>query len=188
MKETIKLGVVLFIITAVCAGMLGLVNSITSPIIKEKKEVAKQEAMKVLIKEAEEFEPISEIQENEVQELYIARANGEYLGAVVKVSPEGYGGSIELLVGVNSEGCVTGVQVLSHAETPGLGANILKESFKGQFIDKQAPIEVVKGSAKEGEISAITGATITSKAVTQGVNEAVLYITTHQDELMGGKR
>lgn len=188
MKDTIKLGVVLFFITAVCAGLLGLVNSITSPIIKEKKEVAKQEAMKLLIEGAEEFEPILEIQENEVQELYIARANSVYLGAVAKISPEGYGGAIELLVGVNNEGYVTGVQVLSHAETPGLGANILKESFRGQFIGKQAPIEVVKGSAEEGEISAITGATITSRAITQGVNQAVSYIVAHQDKLIGGEK
>lgn len=188
MKDTIKLGVILFIITAICAGLLGLVNSITSPIIKEKKEVAKQEAMRMLIKEAEEFEPVLEIKQDEVQELYIARANGEYLGAVAKVSPEGYGGAIELLVGVNNEGCVTGIQVLSHAETPGLGANILKESFNGQFIGKKGVIEVVKGSAKEGEISAITGATITSRAVTQGVNQAVNYIINNQDKFKGGEK
>lgn len=188
MKDTMKLGAILFLITSVCAGLLGLVNSITSPIIEEKKETAKQEAMQVLIPEASEFTAVTEIEDQGIEELYIAKTNDTYLGAVAKVAPEGYGGAIEILVGVDGNLAVTGIQVLSHSETPGLGANILAENFQNQFVSKKAPIEVVKGVAGNNEISAITGATITSRAVTEGVNVAVTYISSHQDTLNGGAK
>lgn len=185
MKEILKLGAILFIITAVCSGLLGLVNSITQPIIAQKKEATKQEAMKVLIPEAETFVMINEIEEEGIEELYVAQKGKEYLGSVAKVAPEGYGGAIEILVGVDINQAVTGIQILTHTETPGLGANVNNDGFRMQFVGKKAPLQVVKGSASSEEISAITGATITSRAVTEGVNQAVQYINTHQEVLMG---
>lgn len=184
MKETMKLGAILFIITAVCSGLLGLVNSVTQPIIAQKKEMTKQEAMKVLIKEAQTFVKITGIEEESIEELYIAQAGKMYLGAVAKVAPEGYGGAIEILVGIDNNQAVTGVKILMHTETPGLGANVEKDSFREQFVGKKGTIQVVKGSASGEEISAITGATITSRAVTEGVNKAMQYINTHQKVLM----
>ncbi|MGL4345882.1 MAG: RnfABCDGE type electron transport complex subunit G [Cellulosilyticaceae bacterium] len=185
MKETMKLGGILFCITAVCAGLLGYINSITAPIIEVQKETTKQAAMKSVMPEADTFTQSQEDAEN-IQEIYIGSQNGQYIGAVAKVMPNGYGGGIELLVGVDKEGQITAVQMLSHAETPGLGANAKNPDFLGQYQNKVAPLTVVKGSASDSEISAITGATITSDAVTTGVNEAAAYIVSKQNELVGG--
>lgn len=185
MKEIMKVGAILFIITSICAGLLGIVNSITLPIIADKKEMTKQEAMKVLIPEAQTFIMITKIEDEEIKELYVAQKEKEYLGAVVKVVPEGYGGAIEILVGVDSNQAVTGIQILTHAETPGLGANVNTDSFREQFVGKKAPIHVVKGESGSEEISAITGATITSRAVAEGVNRAVQYTETYEEVLRG---
>ena len=152
----------------------------------QKKEQTTQEALKVLIPQAENFVEVKEIEDGAIKQLYIAEKASEYLGAVAMVAPEGYGGGIELLVGVNQDQTVTGIQVLTHTETPGLGANLTKESFKNQFVGKKESIKVPKGPASSNEIEAITGATITSQAVTTGVNTDVTYISTHQDALMGG--
>lgn len=186
MRETIKLGAVLLLITAVCAGLLGFVNSITKPIIVQKKEQTTQEALKVLIPEAESFVEVKEIEGDSIKGLYVAKKGTDYLGAVAMVAPDGYGGSIELLVGVDKDQVVTGIQVLTHTETPGLGANLTQESFKNQFVGKTENIEVTKSAPNGNQVEAITGATITSKAVTNGVNSAVTYISTHQEALIGG--
>lgn len=185
MKETGKLGIILFAITAICAGLLGFINSVTLPIIQTQKETTKQEAMKQIMAEATEFKACEESSE-EILELYAGLKDGEYVGAVAKIMPNGYGGGIEMMVGVSSEGIITAIQILAHTETPGLGANATAESFVGQYNNQKAPLKVVKGVAAEGEIAAITGSTITSDAVTRGVNTAAEYIITHQTEIMGG--
>lgn len=184
MKEVGKLGFILFLICAVCSGLLALVNSVTAPVIAQQAELAKEEALKKLLTQAEAFVPVENIANDYIAELYIGYAGQEYVGCVAKTMPAGYGGTIELFVGVDTEGKITGIEVLSHSETPGLGANLKTEDFRKQFIGQKAPLEVVKGTAKEGEISAITGATITTKAVTGSVSEVVAYIVDNQETLM----
>lgn len=184
MKEIGRLGFILLLISSICSGLLALVNSVTAPAIEKQTELTKQEALKTLIKGAEEFVKVENIDNEYVAELYVGRKGTEYMGAVAKTLPAGYGGTIELLVGVDPEGKITGMEILSHSETPGLGANIKTDKFKSQYVDQKAPLEVVKGTAKDGEISAITGATITTRAVTGGINEVADYITSHQKDLM----
>lgn len=184
MKEIGRLGLILFLISSICSGILASVNSMTAPVIEAQTELAKQEALKTLITDAENFIKVEKIDNEYVAELYVARKGTEYVGCVAKTMPAGYGGAIELFVGVDPEGKITGMEVLSHSETPGLGANIKTEKFKEQFTGQKVPLEVVKGTAKEGEISAITGATITTRAVTDGINEVGNYIADQQEALM----
>ena len=102
--------------------------------------------------------------------------NDDVLGFAVMVSSGGYGGDISLVVGVDNELKVTGVDIVSHSETPGLGAKCKTDDFRNQFIGKTIDIKVTKNGAKDNEIDAITSATITSNAVTNGVNSAISAI------------
>jgi len=184
MKESLKLGAILFIITAICSGLLGFVNNITTPIIAENKKSSEQKAMKILMSEAEEFTEVPGIVDENIKQLYIAKSNDKSIGTVAKIGPSGYGGEITVLIGFDLDANIKGIKILSLAETPGLGANATKGSFINQFLQKIPPLNVVKTSPKDNEIEAITGATITSAAIVKGVNEAAKYITDHKQELL----
>ena len=113
---------------------------------------------------------------------------GEAVGYVFETEGKGYGGTVKVMTGIGVDGNITGVIVLSHSETPGLGANAEKESFREQYQQPVANlaggIQVVKFQAPgEGEIQAMTGATITSTAVTGAVNQAIeQYQNAYQSE------
>ena len=100
----------------------------------------------------------------------------------MRLEPNGYGGPIKMLIGIDTEGCVKGISLLEHAETPGFGADAEKDSFKNQYVNRQTPLAVSKTEPKDNEIQAITGATITSTAITDAVNMASEYVMLHQEE------
>ena len=87
----------------------------------------------------------------------------------VEVLPSGFGGTIDLMVGVDTEGVVTGISILSLSESPGLGARAKEDWFQEQFIGMTAPVTVQKDG---GQVQAITSSTITSRAVSLGVTAA----------------
>ena len=114
---------------------------------------------------------------------------GQTVGYVFETESKGYGGTVKVMTGISTQGNVTGVIVLSHSETPGLGANAEKESLRDQYKEQPVSnltggIQVVKFQApQEGEIQAMTGATITSNAVTSAVNQAIeAYQGAYQSE------
>ena len=140
------------------------------------------EAMKALLTEADDFIEVEGASEGDVVTMFVAKASGSQMGYVAKVAPNGYGGAIEMLVAFNQEGSVEGIKILSHSETPGFGANAEKPAFSDQFKGKVAPLTVTKVAPAETEIQAITGATITSTAITNAVNAAAEYINAHSAE------
>ena len=93
-------------------------------------------------------------------------------GTVVRLTTNGFGGAIDLMVGVDNENKVTGVAIISHSETASLGANCTREDFRAQFAGKTGELAVSKDG---GDIDALTGATVTSRAVTRAVNAALAY-------------
>ena len=103
-------------------------------------------------------------------------ADGKLVGKTATIVTKGYGGEIEITVGVDTNGVVTGISVggSSFSETAGLGARAKEAWFAEQYIGKSSPIALAKDG---GEIDAITSATITSRAVTTAVNNAVLALT-----------
>ena len=106
-------------------------------------------------------------------------ASGNELGYVMTlIGTEGYGGEIKMSVGVDASGAITGLEVLSMSETAGLGAKCTSEEFRGQFVGINADeITVVKGEAGgDNEIAAISGATVTSNAVTKAVNAGLSFL------------
>ena len=171
MKDILKLGAVLFLITAVCTGILGAIHEITLPIIEENNAATEKAAMQELLPDADTFEEVTCTDER-VTKLTKAVKNGEVVGYIASTAPNGYGGAIELLVGLDTNADVKGIKILSHSETPGFGANAEKPAFKDQFIERHTPLNLVKTAPGEDDIQALTGATITSTAVVDGVNGA----------------
>ncbi len=166
MKDFIRLAGTLCIITFLAAATLGGINAMTKDRIAENKIKAQNEAMNKILSQAESF--------NELEDgIFEGVSGGSTVGYCVTADPSGYGGELSLMIGVDQNGVMTGLEVLSHSETAGLGANCTKGSFKAQFPGKEYPVTVFKGAtSKTNEISAITGATITSRAVADGVNQA----------------
>lgn len=200
-KEIISLGLRLLIITAIAGLILGWAYKITLEPIKQQNIKANNEAMKEVLPSAEGFQKIGavtpeagetlELQlaaEGKVTEVYAAQKGSEAVGYAVKVAPKGYAGLIEMMVGISNEGKVEGIKILNHSETPGLGANAPNPEFSGQYTGKSIdkPITVVKAPPTgDNEVQALTGATITSNAVTAGVNDAVDFFNS---ELKGGQK
>ena len=181
-KDMFKLGLNLLIISAVAALSLALTNSVTSSTIAQRNEQANAEARKLVLESAQDFEEVKDVKTDnskgvEVSEIYEAKdASGNTVGYTLKVLPSGYGGTIELMVGIDSaKGQVSGINVVSNSETAGLGAKSTDPEFSDQYKGK--PLEelsVLKnGTPGDTEIKAISGATITSTAVTNGVDAAI---------------
>ncbi len=187
-KDIVKLGLILFIICVVAAGFLSLTNSVTAPIIAENKLQSEIQAKQEVLPQGKEFKEMdsgkmSELFKNanneklnNIVQISIADADGKFVGMVIKTSVAGYKGSIVMLVGIDAKGNINSYKVLSHTETPGLGDKITSEKFSAQFTGKltdESLVVVKRAAQKSSEIQAITGATISSKAVTLAVNSAI---------------
>lgn len=173
----LKTGGMLCAITAVSALLLSAVNSVTAPVIEKNETEKTQNAMENVMSDADFFVPIDFTPAEEyesVSGIYEAKQKPDKtIGWCVLASPNGYGGAVNMIVGVGSDMKVTGVDIVSQSETAGLGSKSTEPEFRGQFVGKGKIDKVVKSGAGENEIDAITSATITSKAVTKGVNEAI---------------
>ena len=191
MKNIIKNTAILTAITLVAGILLGFVYDITKEPIAQAKEKAKNEAYQAVMQEADTFEAL-EVEAIElgisgcvIDEVVSAKAGDEVKGFVVTTtSSEGYGGNIQVSVGIAADGTVKGIEMLAIAETAGLGMNANTPEFKAQYADVLTDAFVVTktGAAADNEIDAISGATITSNAVTNAVNSAVKYF----NEVLGG--
>ncbi|MBW2974821.1 FMN-binding protein [Candidatus Woesearchaeota archaeon] len=163
MKETIKLGATLMIVTLIASVALAITNHYTAPRIEMQKELAVKESLNKVIT-ADSFE--------EKDGYYDAYGtNGDIIGRVIKIEVHGYSSMINALAGVSLENEITGIDVISQQDTPGLGANIQKDRFLWQFRGKTR--EQIRIKKDGGEIDAVTGATISSRAITDGIRMAM---------------
>ena len=198
MKEMMKNTVIMLVITLVAGLVLGFVYQITKDPIAAQNAKKEQEACKEVFQDAANFEQI-EVSETDAalweEEGYAQESidevvsalddSGSLLGYVITVTTkEGYGGDIQFAVGVRMDGTVNGISILKISETAGLGMRA-EEVLQPQFADKQTEkFEYTKsGATSENQIDAISGATITTNAVTNGVNAGLYYF---QTELRGG--
>ena len=165
----LRLALTLLAITAVVAAALAGVNSITAPAIAELNAQKTQEAIELVLPGGGE-----EITDFPAADLVAKVYKGEN-GYAVQTTPGGFDNTITMMVGVDTEGKVLGISVVSHTETAGLGAVAASgtpagEAFRGQFVGQSGSVSVTKDG---GTMDAITGATITSRAVCAGVNAAL---------------
>ena len=191
MKNMLKDALILFAITVVAGLVLGFVYQITKEPIALAEAKAEKEAYMEVFPAAADCEELTDAQPVDeaawtqagfggvsVDKVLAAKdAAGETLGYVLMMTGhEGYGGDITFSMGITGEGSVNGISLLSISDTPGLGMNA-EEVLKPQFADKQvAEFTVTKsGATSDSEINAISGATITSNAITDAVNGGLFY-------------
>lgn len=191
MKSMIKDTLILLLITVISGGVLGLVFQVTKEPIRIAQEKKTQEAYREAFPEAVSFEEDGEFSDSEAEKIikdsypnciietsmYAFDADMNVLGYVLKVlSTDGYSGNISFLVGLKLDGTINAVSLLEIKESAGLGMNaeaVLIPQYEGKPI---AVFEVTKaGATKENEVDAISGATITTDAINNGVNAAISY-------------
>lgn len=199
MKEMLKNTFILLVITVLAGGVLGLVYDNTKDVIAKQEEETKKAAYKDVFSNAADFNVcellIDDSQRRafddagyaaeDITELIEAKdAAGNVIGYVFTiVTHEGYGGDISFTMGVSKEGKLNGITILSISETAGLGMEaekVLKPQFEGR--DAVAFRYSKTGATEPDEIDAISGATITTNAVTNGVNLGLYYF----NEYLGG--
>ncbi|MCK5129165.1 MAG: RnfABCDGE type electron transport complex subunit G [Clostridiales bacterium] len=177
MRDFIKLPLVLFLVALIAGMILGVTNYLTKEPIRMQHEMALRNAREELFPDSEfiTLEELSLSEENDnVIAVYESQKDGILVGYIVTMEKTGYAGAILLNYGITIDGMITGVNVGTNSETPGLGAKASDVEFTGQFIGKKN-VTLVKGTAiADDEISAITAATITSQAVVDGVNQAIV--------------
>lgn len=180
----LRLMVVLAVISAVAAGTLALVDSFTKPKIEAFKAQSEASAYQQVLPEADSFTENAELMEkitkqpqfSFIQNVKIGTNQGTQIGWVCKVAAPGYSSNIVMLVGIKSDGKLGKVMVLDQKESPGLGTNVTDPGFIGQSPIAQANAgQELKVTKDGGEVQAITGATISSRAVLRGINQVFAF-------------
>ncbi|NLB81100.1 MAG: RnfABCDGE type electron transport complex subunit G [Clostridiaceae bacterium] len=183
MREYIRLSGTLFVITAVVALVLAIGNNITKDRIAELSKQTTAEAQLTVLGDKNNIDIKSSKQieytkpESSVTTITQYQTDDNSSVFAVACSPKGYGGEISMMVGVKDDLTVINISIIDNAkETPGLGSEVGNPEFSDQFIGKGADIKVSKSMPADNEIQAVTGATISSKAVTKGVNDALAAV------------
>lgn len=161
MKEMIRYGFVLALICTVASGLLAAVNSLTKPRIIAQAMAEEEMSLKEVLPEAASFEPVKSA--GDIIYYKGLGKEGKLIGVAFKAQGKGYSSTIETMVGMQKDGTITAIKVVSQDETPGLGARIAEPGFNGQFSGKNA-LDLTG-------VQAITGATISSKAVIDSVKK-----------------
>ncbi|HZK57937.1 MAG TPA: RnfABCDGE type electron transport complex subunit G [Clostridia bacterium] len=172
MRDIIKLGLTLLIVTAVSAGALSVTNDITKDIIQEKAIEANLAYMREILPDADDFEVVEDpavADIDEIEEAYRAIKGGDTSGYVIKTKTQGYGGDVIILTGINVDGTIAGMRVSSQSETPNLGDRITEEEFGSQFEGLSAEKELKLNE----DVDQISGATTSSKAAIGGINASI---------------
>ena len=196
MKEMLKNTLILLIITVAAGALLGIVNENTKGIIAQREAEDKKAAYKEVFTSAADFKSKeafmddlikAKLSENgfageSIDELCEATdQSGSVLGYVFTITThEGYGGDIVFTMGVKNDGTVNGISILNISETAGLGMEadkVLKPQFAGKNVESF--IYTKTGAAADNEIDAISGATITTNAITNGVNCGLYYFNNY---------
>jgi len=183
-NEIVSYSLRLFIITFSVALILAVGNHITADRIEQLTIQLQNDARKSVLPEAADFDevPLEGLGRGEyklVNSVYEGKNEGATVGYCVNVVPKGFGGAIDIMVGVDIKGKITGIKIISSSETAGLGSKAERPEFLQQYIGKSTAntLKVIKNATpKDDEIEAISGATVTSNAVTDGVNAAAQLV------------
>ena len=175
MKHIIKPAFSLFLIAAITTALLGVVYRITLDPIEIQHRRTQERLMKEILPQVSEFRELEINAGGNINRVFEGLSGGETTAYILELAPNGYSGTITMLVGIrNTENDIAGIRVLSHSETPGLGALAVRENFYRSFDSLPlVPLRVVKSSPEAGEIETITSATITTRAISDAVNEAI---------------
>lgn len=171
-SDLLRLSLTLFVISGVMALLVAFVNNVTEPVIAQRNAEKITNALSAVIADADEFKEIttdtksvtsSDGKQIPIDGVWGAYKDGAFLGTCVKVSPQGYGGAVEMIVAVGADHKIIDTQIVSLSETSGIGTKIQDDSFLSQFV----------GISSTSEVSVISGATKSSNAFLRGVNAAM---------------
>ena len=196
MNGMFRLALVLTLVAAGAGLILSLVEGVTRKPIAEQRRQEMLRALKTVLPPADNAVDIDTIELKTGQDkrgrdkwrtFYRGRSGGNLSGIAFQVSaPDGYSGEIIIMVGVDPEGRVTGVEILRHAETPGLGDKITQPWFKGLFVGKSLDNADWRVKKDGGAFDQITGATISPRAVVGAVRKGLEFFRDHQREVVSG--
>lgn len=161
MRDIIRYGFILALICTIATGLLATVNSLTKDRIIAQAQAEVKSSLKEVIPQAASFEEVKF--KDEVLYYKALDKNNNFIGAAFKARAKGYSSEIETMVGIDKNGTINLIKVLDQNETPGLGARVAEASFCAQFAKKNA--------LDLAGVSAITGATISSKAVIDSIKQ-----------------
>ena len=176
--EIARLGLILMIVSAVSAGALSLTYAVTKDRIATQKKLEELEAVLHTLPAARRPGEFTELTADtsaaaraypDLSKIYIARRQGSLLGYSIQMVPRGYGGPIQMAVGIDRDGRVAGVAIIDLKETPGLGGNVAEPEWLRQFRGKMGQEKLEVGV----DVDAVSGATRSSRAVSLGVREAL---------------
>ena len=160
----IKMAVLLMVICAVVSAVLGAVNMITAPVIADIAAAKTAAAYNEVLPSTGDYTPVDYTDANVTAVAKCAE------GTVVEVSISGSQSMLALAIGVDNDGAITGVSVIDHGETPGLGAKSTEAEWRAQFVGQTSGLALDK---KGGEVAPLTGATITSQAIVDACQIAI---------------
>ncbi len=184
-KKTSSMASLVIVLAAIClvsAAVLGLINQVTVGPIQANTEKTVQESLRSVMPIEGDYEDVTD--QNTMAEVTVPVTGtvvpvkavykaGDEGYVVESLSPNGFGGALDMMAGVDSEGNVTGIAIISHAETSGLGSKSTDPEWQAQFKGLNGEVSVSKDG---GAVQAITGSTITSRAVCDGVNAAIAVV------------
>lgn len=160
MREMARYGLILALICVVASASLATVNSITKSKILAQARAEEEDSLKSVLPDADNFEPVKS---GEDVLYYKAMKAGQLIGVAFKASGKGYSSEVQTMVGMSKEGVINAIKILSQNETPGLGAQVVEPFFSERFANKN--------TQDLSDVQAITGATISSKAVIDSVQK-----------------
>lgn len=188
MRDILKLGLFLLLVAGVAGAGLSYVNGLASPLIAQQILQNKIDSFKEVYPQGEKVEDetatyLQDPHDRVIKEVNIAYRSGAPAGVIYAVETKGYSGPISLLAAFDiATAKITAIKVLSQRETPGLGAKATESKFRDRYKDKKTDValEVTKTPPlRENQVQAITASTITTKAVTKGVNAAREHFIAH---------
>jgi len=182
-SDILKVTINLTVICALAGIILSATWAMTEPVKVAKEAAEREQALKALIPGTDNIKPVKDVViAGKEGVIYEASSDGNVVGYIVADTAKGYSSFIKMLVAVSPDYNVMGIDILGHGETPGLGDQVeagwFKEQFKGKGMDN---LVVVKGETKT-DIQAISGATISSRAVTKGVKDAVDALKVYREQ------
>lgn len=195
MAELRRLILVLTLVAALAGLILAVVESATRAPIAEQRRQEVLRALKAVLP------PVDNAPDTDVVQLVIGRDRkgreqqgtfyrGRLQGALAGIAfqvtaPDGYSGNIDIMVGIDPQGTVTGVAILKHAETPGLGDKIARPEFTGKFLGKALDNADWRVRKDGGDFDQLTGATISPRAVVNAIRRGLEFFRAHRDEIVG---
>jgi electron transport complex protein RnfG len=193
MRELFRLTIVLTIICCGAALSLAYVYNLTKEPIAYQQRLKKIRAINAVFPEYEDAPGLQMVdipycKDEEAGELcrqfYLVKNNDLPLGTAFEVSASGYGGKIDIMIGIVSESTISGIKIINHSETPGLGANITKQDFYKNFTGKTLINTNWSLKKNDGDVDQVSGATISSTAVMEAVHDGLIFFSEHKDKIL----